>query len=119
MRYPRAQVRTALASAKEAGKETGGLSVDLRETELTLEKWGFLPLPGDTTVNERVADWYRAQGLAEPGQQTAARAKTPRAEPAVIMSAPGNDAALMAAEAALAAAQAALAYARSLVSPAA
>ena len=57
MRYPRAQVRTALASAKEAGKATAGLSVDLRETELTLEKWGFLTLPGDTKKKERVADW--------------------------------------------------------------
>lgn len=119
MRYPRAQVRTALASAKEAGKATAGLSVDLRETELTLEKWGFLPLPGDTTINERVADWYRAQGLAAPVEDGAPRVKQSKPQSPVIMSAQGNDAALIAAEAALAAAQAALAYARSIIPPAA
>lgn len=118
MRYPRAQVRTALRAATEAGKATAGLSVDLRETELALEKWGFLPLPGDTTVNERIADWYRAQGLAaSDGEQP--KRKSAKSEPAVIMSAPGGDAALLAAEAALAAAQAALAYARSMIPPAA
>ena len=118
MRYPKAQVRTALASAKEAGKPTAGMSVDLRETELTLEKWGYLPLPGDTTMKERIADWYVAQGLASPAVDKSPRRKAAAPE-TVIMSAPPNDAALLAAEAALAAAQAALAYARSMTPPAA
>ena len=118
MRYPKAQVRTALAAAKEAGKPTAGLSVDLRETELTLEKWGYLPLPGDTSVSERVADWYVAQGLAARADDKPPRRKAAPSEPR-IMSAPADDAALFAAEAALAAAQAALAYARSMAPPAA
>ena len=118
MRYPKAQVRTALATAKEAGKPTAGLSVDLRETELTLEKWGYLPLPGDTSVSERVADWYVAQGLAARADDKEPRRKAAPSEPR-IMSAPADDAALRAAEAALAAAQAALAYARSMTPPAA
>lgn len=118
MRYPRAQVRTALAAAKEAGKPTAGLSVDLRETELTLQQWGFLPLPGDASVDKRIADWYVAQGLAVRADDKEPRRKAAPSEPR-IMSAPADDAALRAAEAALAAAQAALAYARSMTPPAA
>lgn len=118
MRYPTAQVRTALSAAKEAGKNTAGMSPDLRETELALEKWGYLPLPGDTSIEDKVAEWYIAQGLATPADDRPRR-KSAKVEPAVIMSAPPNDAALVAAEAALAAAQAALAYARSMTSPAA
>lgn len=118
MPYTRAQVRTALAKAREEGRSTSGLSPELRETELQLERWGLLPLPGDTDVDKRVADWYKAQGLALPadGEQPKRRAKEPAP---VIMSAAPNDAALLAAEAALAAAQAALAYARAMTSPAA
>ena len=123
MRYPTAQVRTALSAAKEAGKNTAGMSPDLRETELALEKWGYLPLPGDTTIEDKVAEWYVAQGLATPADDRPRRRKAAKSEPevqgAVIMSAPPNDAALLAAEAALAAAQAALAYARAMTSPAA
>jgi len=118
MRYPAAQVRTALSAAKEAGKNTAGMSPDLRETELALEKWGYLPLPGDTSIEDKVAEWYIAQGLASPADDKPRRRKAAAPEP-VIMSAPPNDAALLAAEAALAAAQAALAYARSMTSPAA
>lgn len=118
MRYPTAQVRIALSAAKEAGKNTAGMSPDLRETELALEKWGYLPLPGDTTIEDKVAEWYIAQGLATPADDKPRRRKASAPEP-VIMSAPPNDAALLAAEAALAAAQAALAYARSIIPPAA
>lgn len=118
MRYPTAQVRTALTAAKAAGKNTAGMSPDLRETELALEKWGYLPLPGDTTIEDKVAEWYIAQGLATPADDKPRRRKASAPEP-VIMSAPPNDAALLAAEAALAAAQAALAYARAMTPPAA
>lgn len=112
MGYNRTQVKTALTKARDAGKPCDGLSVGLRETELQLESWGFLPLPGDRDVDERVRDWYKAQGLvmtvpAEP------------AEPAqpVHMAVASSDAALSAAEAALTAAQAALALARSMSPP--
>ncbi len=118
MRYPTAQVRTALSAAKEAGKNTAGMSPDLRATELALEKWGYLPLPGDTSIEDKVAEWYIAQGLASPADDKPRRRKAATREP-VIMSAPPNDAALLAAEAALAAAQAALAYARAMTPPAA
>ena len=118
MRYSTAQVRTALSAAKEAGKNTSGMSPDLRETELALEKWGFLPLPGDTSIEEKVAEWYIAQGLASPADDKPRRRKGAAPEP-VIMSAAGDRAALLAAEAALAAAQAALAYARAMTPPAA
>ena len=118
MRYPRTQVKAALAQAQEAGKNTAGMAADLRETELALEKWGYLPLPGDTSIEDKVAEWYIAQGLAAPADDKPRRRKAAAPEP-VIMSAPLNDAALVAAEAALAAAQAALAYARSMTSPAA
>ena len=120
MRYPTAQVRTALTAAKAAGKNTAGMSPDLRETELALESWGYLPLPGDTTIEEKVAEWYIAQGLAAPADDKPRRRKASAPAPApMIMSAPSNDAALLAAEAALAAAQAALAYARAMTPPAA
>lgn len=118
MRYARTHVRQALAAAKEAGKATAGLSPELRETELALEKWGFLPLPGDTSIEDKVAEWYIAQGLAGPADGKPTRRK-PTAPQPVIMSAPPNDAALVAAEAALSAAQAALAYARAVTPPAA
>ena len=119
MPYPRAQVRAALAKAREAGRVTSGMSPELRETELELERWGFLPLPGDSHVDKRVADWYKAQGLALPADGGEPRRRASKPEPSVIMSAPSHDAALVAAEAALAAAQAALAYARSMTPPAA
>ena len=119
MSYTRAQVRTALAKARESGRSTSGMAPELRETELELERWRFLPLPDDPDVDKRVADWYISQGLALPANGEAPRRKSAKAEPAMIMSAPPNDAALVAAEAALAAAQAALAYARSMTSPAA
>lgn len=123
MGYTRTQVRTALAEAKKTGRVTSGMAPDLRETALELERWGYLPLPTDADVDKRVRDWYIAQGLAAPmdGDKRAHKASTPEAspEPAVIMSAPPHDAALIAAEAALAAAQAALAYARAMTQPAA
>jgi multidrug efflux pump subunit AcrA (membrane-fusion protein) len=119
MGYTRAQVRTALAKARDEGRSTSGMAPELRDTELQLERWGLLPLPGDDTVDKRIADWYAAQGLAVRAETEAPRGKPEKAEPAVIMSAAPHDAALLAAEAALAAAQAALAYARSMTPPAA
>ena len=113
MAYSKAAVRTALGKARESGKACDGLSVGLRETELQLETWGFLPLPGDTDVDKRVSDWYKSQGLA-----IAVGDAEPRLEPAspVVMSSAPHDAALLAAEAALGAATAALALARSMSS---
>ena len=119
MGYTRAQVRTALAKAREDGRSTSGMAPDLRETELQLERWGLLPLPNDDSADKRIADWYASQGLAMRLDPEAPPRKAAAAEEVVIMSAPGNDAALVAAEAALAAAQAALAYARSIMPPAA
>lgn len=112
MGYSRTQVKTALTQAREAGKPCDGLSVGLRETELQLETWGYLPLPGDRAVDERVRDWYKAQGLvmtvpAEPAEQAPPRS----------VALASSDAALSAAEAALTAAQAALALARSMSPP--
>jgi hypothetical protein len=106
MAYTRAQVKTALGKAREAGKATEGLSVGLRETELQLESWGYLPLPGSRDIEDRVADWYKSQGLAiaDNGKPS---------EPAATTSA-ASEAALAAAEAALGAASAALALARTM-----
>lgn len=106
MPYPKAQVRTALAEARKAGRVTDGMTPDLRDTELQLERWGFLPLQGDDATDKRVADWYRSQGLVMV--EDARPDAPPRAGE------PPSDAALLAAEAALAAAQAALALARSM-----
>ena len=111
MAYSRTAVKTALGKAREAGKACDGLSVGLRETELQLETWGFLPLPGDVDTDKRVRDWYVSQGLAiaDKGQTS---------EPVVVPMSPSvaSEAALVAAEAALGAASAALALARSMSS---
>ena len=97
--YPKAEVRSALGRARSAGKNVAMLQVDDRETAHQLERWGFLP-EDPVATSEKVADWYRSQGLA--ARDHVARDKGPSA----------TDAALAAAEAALGAAQAAIAAAR-------
>lgn len=63
MPYARTDVRTALHSAREAGKPVDGLIVGDRETALQLERWGFLPVNQEAT-DKRIQDWYVSQGLA-------------------------------------------------------
>lgn len=113
MGYTRTEVRQALSKAKAAGKDCTALHSDARETEITLEKWGFLPVDTDR-VDARTRDWYVSQGLAVKVDESvippsrAARERVPLAD--------STGAALEAAEAALTAAQAALRLAR-LVGP--
>lgn len=124
MGYTRTEVRQALSKAKAAGKDCTALHSDARDTEITLEKWGFLPIDGDR-VDARMRDWYVSQGLAvrvdDSGKQL--RDSTPHSAPVVPVSPTVNvsatDAAMTAAEAALTAAQAALSLARSMQPPAA
>ena len=124
MTYTRTEVRQALSKAKAAGKDCTALHSDARDTEITLEKWGFLPIDSDR-VDARMRDWYVSQGLAvrvdDSGKQS--QDSTPPPAPGVPVSPTVNvsatDAAMTAAEAALTAAQAALSLARSMQPPAA
>lgn len=124
MGYTRTEVRQALSKAKAAGKDCTALHSDARDTEITLEKWGFLPIDSDR-VDARMRDWYVSQGLAvrvdDSGKQS--QESPPRPVPVVPVSPTVNvsatDAAMTAAEAALTAAQAALSLARSMQPPAA
>ena len=124
MGYTRTEVRQALSKAKAAGKDCTALHSDARDTEITLEKWGFLPIDGDR-VDARMRDWYVSQGLAvrvdDSGKQS--QESLPPPAPVVPVSPTVNvsatDAAMTAAEAALTAAQAALSLARSMQPPAA
>ena len=124
MGYTRTEVRQALSKAKAAGKDCTALHSDARDTEITLEKWGFLPIDSDR-VDARMRDWYVSQGLAvrvdDSGKQS--QDSTPQPAPVVPVSPTVNvsatDAAMTAAEAALTAAQAALSLARSMQPPAA
>lgn len=118
MPYARTDVRTALHAAREAGKPVDGLIVGDRETALTLERWGFLPVDQAAT-DKRIADWYVANGLAVKGGDTPERASdTPRDTPGDTRgAAPGvstTSAALAAADAAIEAARAAIAAARAM-----
>ena len=65
MHYRHHDIRAALAAAKASGRDTKGMHADDRQTVLTLERWGHLPVNGDE-VDERIAAWYIAQGLAVP-----------------------------------------------------
>lgn len=120
MGYPRTEVRQALAAARSAGKDCTAMHVDARDTEITLEKWGFLPVDADA-VDARMRDWYISQGLAVRLEDTP-RSKPTTVEkqpaPSKLMGSP-TEAAMVAAEAALTAAQAALSLARSMQPPAA
>jgi len=113
MGYTRTEVRQALTKAKEAGKDCTALHADARDTEITLEKWGFLPIDADR-VDARMRDWYVAQGLAVRTDESDKPSRRPVRERVPVSASTG--AALEAAEAALTAAQAALRLAR-LVGP--
>ena len=112
MGYTRTEVRKALTNAKAAGKDCTALHSDARDTEITLEKWGFLPIDSDR-VDARMRDWYVSQGLAVRTDDSDKPSRRVVREVPVSAS---TGAALEAAEAALTAAQAALRLAR-LVGP--
>lgn len=121
MRYARPHVRQALSAAREAGKPVDGLHVGDRETELVLERMGFLPVDVDA-VDEKIAGWYAAQGLAmrvdEPVMLTDVPSDTPSDTRDDTPGGPAGSsstiAALAAAEAAIEAARAAIAAARAM-----
>lgn len=121
MGYTRTEVRQALAKAKAEGRDCTALHVDARDTELTLEKWGFLPIDADR-VDARMRDWYVSQGLAVRVDDSGKPQRKPRREPEPVVpvspfvNVSATEAAMNAAEAALTAAQAALRLAR-LVGP--
>lgn len=124
MGYTRTEVRQALSKAKAEGRDCTALHVDARDTELTLEKWGFLPIDADR-VDARMRDWYVSQGLAvrvddsgKPSRQVK-RSTAEVAPDLPFVNVSATDAAMTAAEAALTAAQAALSLARSMQPPAA
>lgn len=104
MRYARNHVQQALSAAREAGRDVTGLAPEKRETAILLEQWGLLPID-QTAHDQKVSDWYVANGLAtrpvDPPGDT--RGDTPDA---------ATVAAFAAAESALATAQAMLTLAR-------
>lgn len=121
MGYTRTEVRQALSKAKAEGRDCTALHVDARDTEITLEKWGFLPIDADR-VDARMRDWYVSQGLAvrvddsDKPQRKTTRQPEPAAPVSPFVNLSPTEAAMTAAEAALTAAQAALRLAR-LVGP--
>ena len=121
MGYTRTEVRQALSKAKAEGRDCTALHVDARDTEITLEKWGFLPIDADR-VDARMRDWYVSQGLAvrvedsDRPQRKAPPELAPAAPVSPFVNLSRTEAAMTAAEAALTAAQAALRLAR-LVGP--
>ncbi|MEN6403064.1 MAG: hypothetical protein ABFD94_14055 [Armatimonadia bacterium] len=62
MGYSRAHVKEALNAARRDGKSIEALMVGDRETEITLERMGYLPVDQDA-VDKRIQDWYVSQGL--------------------------------------------------------
>jgi hypothetical protein len=112
--YTRTEVRAAMTKAAAAGRDVKGLHADARDTEIALERWGFLPVDG-SRVDDRVASWYVAQGLAaRVDSESDVSPANKQTVPLVAGLSQHTDAALLAAEAALTAAQAALALARSV-----
>lgn len=103
MKYARNQVQQALSAAREAGRDVTGLAPERRETAVLLEQWGLLPLD-QSAYDEKVADWYVANGLATRRADTPD--DTPGDTPVQLA------AAIAAAESALATAQAMLTLAR-------
>ena len=120
MRYSRVHVKQALDAAREDGRPVDFMKVGDRETELTLERMGYLPVD-QAAIDQKVQDWYVSQGLAlrvDTPMDTPRDTPddTPERVPQVVpvRSGSANGAALEAAEAALQAAQAALRLARQL-----
>jgi hypothetical protein len=113
MGYSRAHVKEALLAARRDGKSTEALLVGDRETEITLERMGYLPVDQDA-VDKRIQDWYVSQGLV---MRADTPSDTPEPRPQSTQLPPGaSTVALEAAEAALAAATAAMRLARSMAS---
>ena len=129
MPYTRAEVRTALSRARAAGKDCTALHSDARDTEIVLEKWGFLGTDAEK-IDKRVADWYVKNGLAArpetsdahpsdqavtaPAKVSATRRQQMSDKSDKSHKGVSTQAAMSAAEAALVAAQAALTLARAL-----
>lgn len=116
MRYSRVHVKQALNAAREDGRPVDFLRVGDRETELTLERMGYLPVD-QAAIDQKVQDWYVAQGLALRGDtpiDTPADTPEPVPEGVPERSGGADGAALDAAEAALQAASAAIRLARQL-----
>lgn len=104
MRYEKNHVAQALSAAREAGIDTAGMKNGDRDTELTLERMGFLPIDS-AAVDAKVADWYVRNGLARREGPPSNFTGDPSA---------ATGAAVAAAEAALEAAAAALRLVRAL-----
>ena len=88
-----------------------------RETEITLERMGYLPIDQDA-VDKRIQDWYVSQGLvlrADTPVDTPKDTPEPKSESPKLPTG-ASTVALEAAEAALAAATAAMRLARSMAS---
>lgn len=122
MQYSRTHVRQALSAAREAGRDVSGMPPERRETAVILERWGYLPV-NQEQVDERIAAWYVANGLATraddtPGDTPGDTPEVPAASVASVIpvgsSASSTMAALVAAEAAIEAARLALAAARTI-----
>jgi hypothetical protein len=117
MGYSRAHVKEALNAARRDGKPIEALLVGDRETEITLERMGYLPVDQDA-VDKRIRDWYVSQGLVvradtpddTPGDMPGARPESSQ------LPTGASTVALEAAEAAHAAAIAAMRLARSMAS---
>lgn len=118
MQYSRTHVRQALSAAREAGRDVSGMPPERRETAVILERWGYLPI-NQEQVDERIAAWYVANGLATRADDTPGDTpEVPAASAASVIrvgsSASSTMAALVAAEAAIEAARLALAAARTM-----
>lgn len=119
MGYSRTHVREALLTARRDNKPVEALKVGDRETEIQLERMGYLPIDQDA-VDKRIQDWYVSQGLVLRSDAPAdapinAPDDTPGDAPEMSSSSTSS-AALEAAEAALVAASAALRLARAMAS---
>ena len=113
MPYARTDVRQALSAAREAGKPVQGLNAGDRETVITLEKWGYLPVNQDA-LDKRIQDWYVSQGLAtREGDTRGATSGTPDDTRGDTRGVDALDV-LQAAESALETARVALSIARSM-----
>ena len=115
MRYSRTQVREALLAARRDGKPLEALKVGDRETEIQLERLGYLPLDQDA-VDKRIQDWYTANGLAMRADTPVDTTDDTPGDTPEVTSSSTSSAAIEAAEAALVAASAALRLAKAMAS---